>query len=1369
MATLDYEEKNQNEESENFDSISRCQFENASVQSGFISVAYVISWSEFDKETFEEIGFEQEKREWCESLSELKSKLEDLRENVDSCGCSIADCRVSLAEFDKPELKSENISEIKSLFLRIFNNGKFYFKTQEEATEAFLEHCHRNEIPAPNEILDIVNGYQIKWNFEQGFLGSEISLWNSVQKFLHGIFAKLGSDASICQDATAMLYASGFSKRLSFCEKTSIIFNNGELYASPIEFLSKLPLNFSEIAEYRKIKKDCKKTSPKLLHSRKQINDNLVEVLAESEIAERAELFSKTFNDALKDEKCAGEQYRYYQRRTSNNPKKFYKWLEINSGEKILPDFDSESYGWLSAATYYSRFRRKSNVASIDCNFLILKWKDSELGFIPTQEQGKELVLSRCHELGLPEPKIISTPDGLEIKWFWNDRMSKILYANDPYNSRFNDDWDAIQKKLSEKFWYFGVDAKKICATTMFSIPGSKDTRKTLKSDDRIIREIHNGETVESYRNIQRALGLKETFGNEQSEVLDEIFEQKWQKFSEENSELVREWLVDILKIHQAGQNWVCFSFFDEKRTWNNRWVKAFEVRKFLMNLVRKPEFNSCDFYVSQGEFFDRNDRHVENLASIKACFVDLDYKILAEYRPEISENPTPEAWEELVKSHCEKFKIPLPNDIVFSGGGVHLKWIFEKAVSRAELPLWQYSQNLLLAQFKTLGADPQSSDGARVLRLVGTLNHKENSIVKDRNVRVIDREFFSKNKISFREFLDGLEKSQPGNPEDFDKVKADRQKTLAQLSLKEAAMLRPASERKIDFESPEFKKADEYYWLENTLRHHKLHATYIAAEISGVTKWIETYQLHQTLRLIYGTPNLKLSLSELKGQELIEKKEALEWIPCSYVVLSRCPGETFEEQKENIFARCREYRGKGIPEPNQIIRIGKTLLVEWTYQSVLIYKALSRWQIVQEFLCRHFEDWGAMDNPEYLKATALLPVPGFVYDGETASLEYSDLRKFYTFHRLANAVLNFSQKEVEEYKKQKTAEKAKREAKQKITPKVAVPEKAIEKLKAKNPAAKFKFGDWKAMALMRYMDIINFLDLQRGADGEIPQNTRELCCFWALVFARQAGMITTYEEFKAKAEELIKFCGIEFMSECFVATLKSAFWKHYSAKTDSLIARLRITPESQKHMKVLLYGIRTPVKKRQPRAEWLAEHSQEREQRWKKLGISRTKYFDMKRLETLPPENDNKFVKSSDHQYLDMCIHIMSGDAYMAFFVRYFELMGGGFFRRSRVFGFWAFTLNYSAQSWFLFLLGLLYCRDSYIRNLITLFFLKRRFIRPRRKRKRKSGWRFYCGLISPLVVLLMWGCSFFKNAASFFACCVFIFFAHGFDFMPL
>ena len=1040
-----------------------------------------------------------------------------------------------------------------------------------------------------------------------------------------------------------------------------------------------------------------------------------------ADIDERARNWLNNFACVIKDEKCAGEHYRYYQHRTADNPKKFYKWLEINSGEKILPNFEEETEGWLSAATYYSRFRRKSNVASIDCNFLIIKWKDSELEFIPTQEQGKELVLSRCHELGLPEPKIISTPAGLEIKWFWNDRMSKILYANDPYNSRFNDDWDAIQKKLFEKFWYFGADPKKICATTMFSIPGSKDTRKTLKSDDRIIREIHNGETVESYRDIQRALGLKETFENEQSEVFDEIFEQKWQNFSENNSELVKDWLADVLKIHQPSQNWLCFSFVDENRVWNNRWVRAFDIRKFLMNLVYKPEFNSCDFYVSQGEFFDRNDRHVENLASIKAAFVDLDYKILAEYRPEISENPTSEAWEELVKAHCEKFGIPLPNDVVFSGGGVHLKWIFEEAVLRAELPLWQYSQQLLLAQFKTLGADPQSSDGARVLRLVGTLNHKENSIVKDRNVRVLDREFFSQNKISLRSLVDGLENSQPENFEDFNDVKAEWQRTLAQLSIQEANMLRPDSERKVDFESPEFKKADEYYWLENTLRHHKLHATYLAAEVSGVTKWIEPYQLHQTLRLLYGTPNLKLSLAELKNPERVEKAEAIEWIPCNYVVLSRCPGETFEEQKLNIFVRCHEYRDIGIQEPNQIIKIGKTLLVEWTYQSVLIYKALSRWQTVQEFLCRHFEDWGAMENPEYLKATALLPVPGFVYDGETARLEYSELSKRYTFNRLANAVLNFSQKEVEEYRKKKAAEKVERDSKRKSARKIAVSdEKVIEKMKAENPAAKFKFGDWKAMALMRYMDIIKFLDLQRDAIGEIPQNTRELCCFWALVFARQAGIIKTPLEFELKAEELINFCGLQFSEECTVKTLSSAFKKDYFAKTDYLIKTLRITPEYQKHMKVLCYGIRASVKKRQPRAEWLAEHSQEREKPWKALGISRTKYFEMKKAGTLPSQNESVFVKGSEIQNRDTCHYIMSALSSPSVILWQLFREGGS---RSRVFSLLSLAFIYTTLSLFLSLMGLLYCRDSRILNLIVLFFLKRRRVRRKRKRKRKEG----------------------------------------------
>ena len=344
-----------------------------------------------------------------------------------------------------------------------------------------------------------------------------------------------------------------------------------------------------------------------------------------------------------------------------------------------------------------------------------------------------------------------------------------------------------------------------------------------------------------------------------------------------------------------------------------------------------------------------------------------MDYKLLKEYRPDITKNPTPEEWEALIKAQCEKFRIPLPNDVVFSGGGVHLKWIFDEAVSRRGLAYWQYAQRLLLAQFRSLGADPASVDGARVLRLVGTKNHKDSEIITTRNVFVIDREFFSGKRITLKSLIEGLENSEPENAEEFNACVSEWQEKLSKLAIAEADIIRPEAEQATEINSEDFRIADGEYWRLNTLHHHRPRATWLSAEISGVTKWIETYQLHETLRHVYGTPNFLLSLSELTGKERKESKSYIAWIPCNYVMLPNCPGTTLEEQKANIFRRCGEYRGVGIYEPNQIIQIGSSLLVEWTYSSVLPGKALSRWQDTQEFLCRYFEDWGAMNDPEAL------------------------------------------------------------------------------------------------------------------------------------------------------------------------------------------------------------------------------------------------------------------------------------------------------------------------------------------------------------------------------------------------------------------
>ena len=1212
-------EKHENQTIErvsDMDALAIYQSENAPEKNGLVSVVYHASWCEFDRETYEEKDFEEDEHEWHEAASELPARIEYLRENADGYGYTLSDCRISLAEYKEPELTEQNISSIKTFFLFIRENENFYYSIAEDAREALLEHCRKNSIPTPTEIQYVVGGYYIKWNLERGYSGSEVALWRFIQRTLHEYFAKLGSDARVCSDATAMLYVSGFRNSdyvgFDLSESVITIYNNDEVYSSPLDFVRRLPLWIDDIKSYRKEREKCKKSTSKARRFGKTTPIPTTQPVLDE--TERTKLWLDNLTRALRDENCKGEEYRLWQEKATGNPtrRKYYKWLRINQTTGVLPKFYSDRDSWLSAATYYSMWKGKGYVAAINCNFLIIKWEKSELGYIPTPEQGKELVLSRCREIGLPEPYITSTPDGLEVKWYWRDRMQKVFYDDDPYCGKFNEDWERIQRELYKKFWYLGVDLRK-GATAMFSMPGSVNTTKKLKTADRLIRDIHSGVTVSSYREIQRILGLKET---NSLEVPDELLGLKWEVFSTYHRELAEDWLADVLRMHPLSKNWVCVSMI--KDGWKNHWEQACNLPKYLMSLVKTPDFDLRDIYVSQGEFFSRGNRHVNNLVAIQVCFVDLDYKYTKKYHPELTKNPTPKEWEELIKAHCAKFKIPLPNVLVFSGGGVHLKWIFDEAVSRSDLEYWQYAQRLLLLQFETLGADPASVDAARVLRLVGTKNQKANPEITNRNVQVVDREYFSQMRITLRGLIEGLENSQPETPEDFNACKSEWRQTLKKLEKAEAEIIRPEAEQATRLGTEDFRIADGEYWRLNTLHHHRPRATWLSAEVSGTAKWVETYQLHGTLRELYGTPELLLSLSELTGRERKESRGYIEWIPCNYVVLSHCPGETLEEQKANIFKRCEEYREVGIYEPNQIIQIGPKLLVEWTYSSVLPGKALSRWHRVQEFLSHHFEDWGAMENPEYQKATALLPVPGFVYgNGETARLVYSELEKRYTFNGLANAVLNWSQKECKKYQEEKEARKA--------ILKIALIEN-IEQLKHAVNAiaveATPKYGDFRVIAQMRFVDILHWLEMQKDSNGDVPQKVRELSVFWALVSARQAGLIRTWEEFCEKAQKLIDFCGAQFASECTIETVKSAFTKNYYAKTATLIRKLQITPEAQKEMKVLVNGERVTGRKRskQTREEYLATHDQERKKPWLAYGFSRRTYFRRKKAGTLPP-----------------------------------------------------------------------------------------------------------------------------------------------------
>ena len=292
------------------DSFAVHQPEDTSEQNGLVSVVYHASWSEFDRETFADKGFEEDEHEWYEADAELPARIENLRENADGCGYSLLDCRISLAEYTKPELTEPNISSIKTFSLLINENENFYYSIAEDARDALLEHCRKNNLPTPNEIQYTPNRYYIKWNLESGFSGGEISLWKFIQKTLHDYFAKLGSDAEVCLDATAMLYVSGFRNSdyvdFDLSEKVITIYSSDEVYSSPLDFVRRLTLWIDDIKSYRKEREKCQKSASKSRRSGKTTPIPTTQPALDEQ--ERTKLWLDSLMRALRDENCKGEE-----------------------------------------------------------------------------------------------------------------------------------------------------------------------------------------------------------------------------------------------------------------------------------------------------------------------------------------------------------------------------------------------------------------------------------------------------------------------------------------------------------------------------------------------------------------------------------------------------------------------------------------------------------------------------------------------------------------------------------------------------------------------------------------------------------------------------------------------------------------------------------------------------------------------------------------------------------------------------------------------------------------------------------------------------------------------------------------------------
>ena len=131
-------------------------------------------------------------------------------------------------------------------------------------------------------------------------------------------------------------------------------------------------------------------------------------------------------------------------------------------------------------------------------------------------------------------------------------------------------------------------------------------------------------------------------------------------------------------------------------------------------------EWMGEDVYYSQNTFY-KPQRRIDTIRQLRTLYVDLDVYTLG---------MTPE-WV-LGKLEFETFgqALPEPNMVIFSGRGLVLIWNIEPIPYKA-MPLWRAVETYFVNQLKEVGADTKATDPARIFRLAGSINSKNNALVQ--------------------------------------------------------------------------------------------------------------------------------------------------------------------------------------------------------------------------------------------------------------------------------------------------------------------------------------------------------------------------------------------------------------------------------------------------------------------------------------------------------------------------------------------------------------------------------------------------------------------------------------------------------------
>ena len=158
-------------------------------------------------------------------------------------------------------------------------------------------------------------------------------------------------------------------------------------------------------------------------------------------------------------------------------------------------------------------------------------------------------------------------------------------------------------------------------------------------------------------------------------------------------------------------------SFLEINNKSGERFVRPFTADAVNLKSIAIGTAGRTDIYVSPNTYFVPK-RLTGNIRQYRSLFIDLDVEKHGKFSKE-------ETFALLLDLVIEGL-VPMPSMVTDSGRGFHVYFRIKNAPKQA-IQTFQELEDYLYYQMKDLGADLSATDSARVLRLPGTVNSRNN------------------------------------------------------------------------------------------------------------------------------------------------------------------------------------------------------------------------------------------------------------------------------------------------------------------------------------------------------------------------------------------------------------------------------------------------------------------------------------------------------------------------------------------------------------------------------------------------------------------------------------------------------------------